>query len=98
MFSGPTNYIALSTAAFFGIGMYIVGAGLPYLPFAALVAVAAVDPDGMAKSRDVLPLANTIVVSGPDAVAKLMVAVPVRSSACPKVEIGRLIKLDRTDT
>ena len=28
LFSGPTNYIALSTAAFFGIGMYIVGGGL----------------------------------------------------------------------
>jgi len=41
LFSGPTNYIALSTAAFFGIGMYIVGAGLPYLPFPALVMVAA---------------------------------------------------------
>ena len=27
LFSGPTNYIALSTAAFFGIGMYIVAAG-----------------------------------------------------------------------
>ena len=27
LFSGPTNYIALSTAAFFGIGMYIVGGG-----------------------------------------------------------------------
>jgi branched-chain amino acid transport system permease protein len=42
LFSGPTNYIALSTAAFFGIGMYIVGGGLPYLPFPALIAVAAV--------------------------------------------------------
>jgi branched-chain amino acid transport system permease protein len=42
LFSGPTNYIALSTAAFFGIGMYVVGAGLPYLPFPALVAVAAI--------------------------------------------------------
>jgi branched-chain amino acid transport system permease protein len=42
LFSGPTNYIALSTAAFFGIGMYIVGGGLPYLPFPALVAVAGV--------------------------------------------------------
>ena len=41
LFSGPTNYIALSTAAFFGIGMYIVGAGLTYLPFPALVLVAA---------------------------------------------------------
>ena len=42
LFSGPTNYISLSTAAFFGIGMYIVGGGLPYLPFPVLVAVAAV--------------------------------------------------------
>ncbi len=42
LFSGPTNYIALSTAAFFGIGMYIVGGGLNYLPFPALVLVAAV--------------------------------------------------------
>lgn len=40
LFSGPTNYIALSTAAFFGIGMYVVGGGLPYLPFPALVLVA----------------------------------------------------------
>ena len=39
LFSGPTKYIALSTAAFFGIGMYIVGAGLPYMPFAVLVVV-----------------------------------------------------------
>jgi branched-chain amino acid transport system permease protein len=42
LFSGPTNYIALSTAAFFGIGMYIVGAGLSYAPFPVLVAVAAI--------------------------------------------------------
>ena len=42
LFSGPTNYIALSTAAFFGIGMYIVGGGLPYLPFPALVMVAGI--------------------------------------------------------
>jgi branched-chain amino acid transport system permease protein len=42
LFSGPTNYIALSTAAFFGIGMYIVGAGLSYLPFPALVLVAVI--------------------------------------------------------
>jgi hypothetical protein len=27
LFSGPTNYIALSTAAFFGIGMYITAGG-----------------------------------------------------------------------
>lgn len=42
LFSGPTNYIALSTAAFFGIGMYIVAAGLPYAPFPVLVVVAAI--------------------------------------------------------
>ena len=42
LFSGPTKYIALSTAAFFGIGMYVVGAGLPYMPFAVLVVLAAV--------------------------------------------------------
>ena len=42
LFSGPTNYIALSTAAFFGIGMYVVGAGLPYMPFPVLVVLAAV--------------------------------------------------------
>jgi branched-chain amino acid transport system permease protein len=42
LFSGPTNYIALSTAAFFGIGMYIVGGGLSLLPFPALVLLAGV--------------------------------------------------------
>lgn len=42
LFSGPTNYIALSTAAFFGIGMYIVGGGLDLLPFPVLVLVAGV--------------------------------------------------------
>ena len=42
LFSGPTNYIALSTAAFFGIGMYIVAAGLPYAPFPVLVLVAGI--------------------------------------------------------
>jgi branched-chain amino acid transport system permease protein len=42
LFSGPTNYIALSTAAFFGIGMYIVAAGLPYAPFPVLVVIAAI--------------------------------------------------------
>lgn len=40
LFSGPTNYVSLATAAFFGIGMYVVAAGLKYLPFAALVGVA----------------------------------------------------------
>jgi branched-chain amino acid transport system permease protein len=40
LFSGPTNYISLATAAFFGIGMYVVAAGLDRLPFPALIAVA----------------------------------------------------------
>jgi branched-chain amino acid transport system permease protein len=41
LFSGPTNYISLATAAFFGIGMYIVAGGLDLLPFPALVVLAA---------------------------------------------------------
>jgi branched-chain amino acid transport system permease protein len=41
LFSGPTHYISLATAAFFGLGMYIVGGGLQLLPFPALVALAA---------------------------------------------------------
>ena len=40
LFSGPTNYVSLATAAFFGIGMYTVAAGLKFLPFPALVVVA----------------------------------------------------------
>ena len=42
LFSGPTNYISLGSAAFFGIGMYTVGIGLGMLPFPALVALAGV--------------------------------------------------------
>lgn len=42
LFSGPTNYISLGTAAFFGIGMYTVGIGLGLLPFPILVALATV--------------------------------------------------------
>ena len=41
LFSGPTNYISLATAAFFGVGMYIVAAGLDYLPYPALIVIAA---------------------------------------------------------
>nr|MCS5605244.1 branched-chain amino acid ABC transporter permease [Alphaproteobacteria bacterium] len=40
LFSGPTHYISLATAAFFGLGMYVVGGGLELLPFHALVAIA----------------------------------------------------------
>jgi branched-chain amino acid transport system permease protein len=42
LFSGPTHYIALSTAAFFGVGMYVVGGGIEILPFPVLVVIAAV--------------------------------------------------------
>jgi branched-chain amino acid transport system permease protein len=42
LFSGPTNYISLATAAFYGIGMYTVAGGFGLLPFPALVALAAV--------------------------------------------------------
>ncbi|HWM48079.1 MAG TPA: branched-chain amino acid ABC transporter permease [Xanthobacteraceae bacterium] len=41
LFSGPTNYISLGTAAFFGIGMYVVAGGIDLLPFSALVVIAA---------------------------------------------------------
>jgi branched-chain amino acid transport system permease protein len=40
LFSGPTNYIALSTAAFFGIGMYTVAGGIDVYPYPLLVAAA----------------------------------------------------------
>ncbi len=42
LFSGPTNYISLATAAFFGVGMYIVAAGLNHLPYPVLIVVAAI--------------------------------------------------------
>jgi branched-chain amino acid transport system permease protein len=42
LFSGPTNYIALSTAAFFGIGMYTVAGGIDALPYPVLVLLAGV--------------------------------------------------------
>jgi branched-chain amino acid transport system permease protein len=42
LFSGPTNYIALSTAAFFGIGMYTAAAGIEVVPYPLLIAAAAV--------------------------------------------------------
>jgi branched-chain amino acid transport system permease protein len=40
LFSGPTNYVALSTAAFFGIGMYLVAAFLDWAPYPVLVLIA----------------------------------------------------------
>jgi branched-chain amino acid transport system permease protein len=42
LFSGPTNYIALSTAAFFGIGMYTAAGGIELLPYPVLILVAGV--------------------------------------------------------
>lgn len=42
LFSGPTNYISLATAAFFGIGMYIVAGGINMAPYWVLLIVAAV--------------------------------------------------------
>ncbi len=38
LFSGPTHYISLATAAFFGIGTYAVGLGIESLPFPVLIA------------------------------------------------------------
>ncbi|HEX6092344.1 MAG TPA: branched-chain amino acid ABC transporter permease, partial [Dongiaceae bacterium] len=37
LFSGPTHYVSLATAAFFGLGTYAVGLGLDYMPFWLLV-------------------------------------------------------------
>ncbi|HWV55144.1 branched-chain amino acid ABC transporter permease [Pseudorhodoplanes sp.] len=42
LFSGPTHYVSLATAAFFGLGTYAVGLGLDYVPFGALVLIGGV--------------------------------------------------------
>jgi branched-chain amino acid transport system permease protein len=42
LFSGPTNYIALSTAAFFGIGMYTAAGGIDLVPYPLLIVAAAI--------------------------------------------------------
>ncbi len=42
LFSGPTHYVSLATAAFFGLGTYAVGLGLDYLPFPLLVLIGGV--------------------------------------------------------
>jgi len=42
LFSSPTNYIALSTAAFFGIGMYTAAGGIDLVPYPLLMVAAAV--------------------------------------------------------
>jgi len=40
LFSGPTHYISLATAAFFGLGTYTTGLGFESLPFWSLIAIA----------------------------------------------------------
>ncbi|OJI95727.1 amino acid/amide ABC transporter membrane protein 2 (HAAT family) [Planktotalea frisia] len=40
LFSGPTHYISLATAAFFGVGTYVTGLGIDNLPFWSLVGLA----------------------------------------------------------
>ncbi len=39
LFSGPTHYVSLATAAFFGLGTYAIGLGLDHLPFPVLVLI-----------------------------------------------------------
>lgn len=41
LFSGPTHYVSLATAAFYGLGTYSVGLGIDILPFPLLLAIAA---------------------------------------------------------
>jgi len=40
LFSGPTHYISLATAAFFGLGTYTMGLGLDHLPYWLLIPIA----------------------------------------------------------
>jgi branched-chain amino acid transport system permease protein len=42
LFSGPTNYIALSTAAFFGVGMYITAGGIDLVPYPLLIVISGI--------------------------------------------------------
>ncbi|MBS0123789.1 branched-chain amino acid ABC transporter permease [Thetidibacter halocola] len=42
LFSGPTHYISLATAAFFGVGAYVVGYGIEHLPYWSLLVIAGV--------------------------------------------------------
>jgi branched-chain amino acid transport system permease protein len=41
LFSGPTHYISLATAAFYGLGAYIVASGIETVPYPVLVLIAA---------------------------------------------------------
>lgn len=42
LFSGPTHYISLATAAFFGVGAYVTGIGIQHLPYWVLLPIAGV--------------------------------------------------------
>jgi branched-chain amino acid transport system permease protein len=42
LFSGPTHYISLATAAFFGLGTYVTGLGFETLPFWSLLIIAGI--------------------------------------------------------
>lgn len=42
LFSGPTHYISLASAAFFGVGAYVTAIGIQYLPYWALLPIAGV--------------------------------------------------------
>jgi len=42
LFSGPTHYISLATAAFYGLGTYVVAAGIDHLPYWLLLILALV--------------------------------------------------------
>jgi branched-chain amino acid transport system permease protein len=40
LFSGPTHYISLATAAFFGVGTYVTAIGIQHLPYWTLLPLA----------------------------------------------------------
>ncbi|MCG6874535.1 MAG: branched-chain amino acid ABC transporter permease [Betaproteobacteria bacterium] len=42
LFSGPTHYISLATAAFYGLGAYVVAAGVDVIPYAVLLGLAGI--------------------------------------------------------
>lgn len=42
LFSGPTHYISLATAAFYGLGAYIMASGIEHLHYLVLLLIAAV--------------------------------------------------------
>ena len=42
LFSGPTHYISLATAAFYGLGTYVVAAGIEVIPYPVLLGLAGI--------------------------------------------------------